>query len=60
MRTNRRQYEPRSGKLSEQSETQILEVIQEAYEKGFDDGMDSAREQFMQTQYLIFNTEGSA
>ena len=60
MRTNRRQYEPRSGELSEQSETKILEVIQEAYEKGFDDGMDSAREQFMQTQYLIFHTEGSA
>ena len=60
MRTNSHRNEPRSWELPEQSETKILEALQEAYDQGFEDGIEEAREQFMQTQLLIFHTGGSA
>jgi hypothetical protein len=60
MRTNRQRYEPGSWELPEQSETKILEALQEAYDQGFEDGLEEAREQFMQTQLLLFHTGGSA
>lgn len=60
MRTDRKRYEPRSGKCFEQSEAKILEALQEAYDQGYEDGIEEAREQFMQTQLLIFHTGGSA
>jgi hypothetical protein len=60
MRTNRERYEPRSGEVAGQSEAEILNALQEAYDQGFEDGIEEAREQFMQTQLLIFHTGGSA
>jgi flagellar biosynthesis/type III secretory pathway protein FliH len=60
MRTDRKQYEPRSWEVFEQSEAKILEALQEAYEQGFDDGFEEARESFFQTQMLLFSTGGNA
>ena len=60
MRTDRKRDEPRSWKGFEQSETEILKALQEAYEKGYDDGFEEARESFVQTQLLLSHTGGSA
>ena len=60
MRTNRQRYEPRRGECLEQPEAEVLTALQEAYDQGYEDGIEEAREQFMQTQLLIFHTGGSA
>jgi hypothetical protein len=60
MRTNRERYEPRSGECLEQSEAEALTALQEAYDQGFEDGIEEAKKQFMETQLLIFHTGGSA
>jgi flagellar biosynthesis/type III secretory pathway protein FliH len=60
MRTDSKRYESRSWEIVEQSEAKILEALQEAYEKGFDDGFEAARESFFQTQMLLSHTGGSA
>jgi len=60
MRTDRKRDEPRSWEGFEQSETEILKALQEAYERGYDDGFEEARESFFQTQLLLYNTGGSA
>jgi len=60
MRTNRERYEPRSGKRLEQSEAEVLTALQEAYDQGYEDGIEEAKKQFMETQLLIFHTGGSA
>ena len=60
MRTHRQRYEPGSWECPEWSETKILEALQEAYDKGYEDGVEEARKQFMETQLLIFHTGGSA
>ena len=60
MRTDRKRDELRSWEGFEQSETEILKALQEAYEKGYDDGFEEARESFFQTQLLLSHTGGSA
>ena len=60
MRTNREQYESRSGERLEQSEAEVLTALQEAYDQGYEDGIEEAKKQFMETQLLIFHTGGSA
>jgi len=32
----------------------------DGYDQGYEDGIEAAREQFMQTQLLMFHTGGSA
>ena len=60
MRTDRKRDEPRSWEGFEQSETEILKALKEAYEQGYDDGFEEARESFVQTQLLLSHTGGSA
>jgi hypothetical protein len=60
MRTNRERYESRSGERLEQSEAEVLTALQEAYDQGYEDGIEEAKKQFMETQLLIFHTGGSA
>jgi hypothetical protein len=60
MRENRDRNEPRSSVCVEQPETDIEAAIREAYEKGYDDGFEEARESFIQTQMLLSHTGGSA
>ena len=45
---------------SEQPETEIEKALREAYERGYDDGFEEARESFIQTQMLLSHTGGSA
>lgn len=60
MRTDRKRDELRSWEGFEQSEAEILKALQEAYEQGYDDGLEQARESFFQTQLLLSHTGGSA
>ena len=60
MRTDRKRDELRSWEGFEQSETEILKALQEAYERGYDDGFEAACESFFQTQMLLSHTGGSA
>ena len=60
MRTDRKRYEPRGWESTEQSEAEILIALQEAYERGYDDGFEEAKESFFQTQLLLYTTGGSA
>jgi len=60
MRTDRKRYEPRSWQGFEQSEAEILKALEEAYEQGYNDGLEEARESFFQTQLLLSHTGGSA
>jgi len=60
MRTDRKRDEPRGWEGFAQSETEILKALKEAYEKGYDDGFEEARESFLQTQLLLSHTGGSA
>jgi flagellar biosynthesis/type III secretory pathway protein FliH len=60
MREDRKRYEPRSWKGFEQPETEILRALEEAYERGYDDGFEEAKESFFQTQLLLYTTGGSA
>jgi flagellar biosynthesis/type III secretory pathway protein FliH len=60
MRTDRKRDEPRSWEGFAQSETEILKALQEAYEQGYDDGFEEARQSFFQTQLLLSHTGGSA
>ena len=60
MRTDRKLDEPRGWEGFAQSETEFLKALKEAYEKGYDDGFEEARESFLQTQLLLSHTGGSA
>jgi hypothetical protein len=60
MRTNRKPYEPRGVPLSGKSEAEIFEALMEAYMKGFDDGVEEAQRQFIQTQILLMTPAGNA
>jgi flagellar biosynthesis/type III secretory pathway protein FliH len=60
MRTNCERHEPRHSVCVEQSETEIEKALREAYERGYDDGFEEARESFIQTQMLLSHTGGSA
>lgn len=60
MRTDRKRHEPRGWEGFEQPETEILKALEEAYERGYDDGFEEAKESFFQTQLLLYNTGGSA
>jgi hypothetical protein len=60
MRTDRKPYEPRGFPLIGKSETEIEEALIEAYMKGFDDGVEEAQRQFIQTQILLMTPAGNA
>lgn len=60
MRGDRKPYEPRGFPLVGKSETEIEEALIEAYMKGFDDGVNEAQEQFVQTQLLFLPPAGNA
>jgi hypothetical protein len=60
MRTDRKPYEPRGVPLSGKSEAEIFEALMEAYMKGFDDGVEEAQRQFIQTQILLMTPAGNA
>ena len=60
MRENCERHEPRSSVCVKQPETKIEAAIRDAYEKGYDDGFEAARESFFQTQMLLSHTGGSA
>ena len=60
MRTDRKRDELRSWEGFEQSEAKILKALEEAYERGYDDGFEEAKESFFQTQLLLYTTGGSA
>jgi hypothetical protein len=60
MRTDRKPYEPRGVPFSGKSEAEILEALMEAYMKGFDDGVEEAQRQFIQTQILLMTPAGNA
>jgi hypothetical protein len=60
MRTDRKPYEPRGVPFSGKPEAEILEALMEAYLKGFDDGVEEAQRQFIQTQILLMTPAGSA
>ena len=65
MRKNCERHEPRSGPLvgkseTEESMTTWMDAFDQGYEEGFEAGVEEAKEQFMQTQLLIFHTGGNA
>ena len=72
MRTNCQRDESGSRKRTGKSETKILEKAWEdchkawqagfdgGYDEGFAAGVEEAKEQFMQTQLLLFHTGGHA
>jgi flagellar biosynthesis/type III secretory pathway protein FliH len=40
--------------------TTWMDAFDQGYEEGFEAGVEEAKEQFMQTQLLIFHTGGNA
>ena len=60
MREDRKPYEPRGVPFVGKSEAEILEALMEAYMKGFDDGVEEAQRQFIQTQLLFMAPAGNA
>jgi len=65
MREDRKRHEQRGRKRPQQPETEESMILwMEAYDCGYDEGyeagIDEAREQFMQTQLLLYHTGGSA
>ena len=60
MREDRKPYEPRGVPFAGKSEAEILEALMEAYMKGFDDGVEEAQHQFIQTQLLLMTPAGNA
>ena len=60
MRTNCERHELRGGPLVGKSETEIEEALMEAYMQGFDDGVEDAEHNFLQTQMLLMWTAGNA
>jgi hypothetical protein len=60
MHTNCEQHEFRGGSLVGKSEAEIEKALLEAYMKGFDDGVEDAKHNFLQTQMLLMMTAGNA
>lgn len=68
MRTNCQRDESGSRKRTGKSEAKVLEKTwedchkawQDGYDEGFAAGVEEAKEQFMQTQLLLFHTGGHA
>ncbi len=60
MREDRKPYEPRGGPLVGKSETEINDALVNAYLQGFDDGVEEAQKQFVQTQLLFMAPAGNA
>jgi hypothetical protein len=61
MREDRKRHEPRSGQSPEYPATEeSMSAWMDGYDQGYEAGIEEAREQFMQTQLLIFHTGGSA
>jgi len=59
MREDRKRHEPSSGECPEYPATEMI-VWMDGYDQGYEDGIQEARQQFMQTQLLIYHTGGSA
>jgi hypothetical protein len=60
MRTNCERHELRGRPLVGKSEAEIEEALLEAYMQGFDDGVEDAEQNFLQTQMLLMMTAGNA
>ena len=61
MREDRKRHEPSSGQRPEYPATEIEMIVwMDGYDQGYEAGIQEAREQFMQTQLLIYHTGGHA
>jgi len=60
MRDDCETHEPRSRKFVRKPETEAVTPEQKAYNQGYEDGVEEAKRQFMQTQLLIHHTGGEA
>lgn len=61
MREDRKRHEHRSGESSDGPETEeSMNAWMDGYDQGYEAGAEEARQQFMQTQLLIYHTGGNA
>lgn len=60
MRDDCEGHEPRSRKFVRKPTPEALTSEQKAYNQGYEDGVEEAKKQFMQTQLLIHHTGGEA
>lgn len=61
MREDRKRHEPRSGQQPEFPATEADMIAwMDGFDQGYEAGIEEAREQFMQTQMLLYGIGGNA